>query len=331
MGRLTVGKVMYALYSKGFAKKATDLNKNDFKDAHTFKLTTKAKSADKVAFEGNVSDNSDVAKMADMKFTVPIDDSFSASIKTTSGGLVKNEKTGEQEEKGKETTATCEFKFDANLKLTAEVTDFKLPNVQESKKILGSAEYVTESFSVEAKVCKAKGASGAMAALAFDCPGLEVVRVGVQPAVDLNDKDPDINLNFGFAHEDKDYQLAATMGTCKLLRTEKALTGCSVRGWFKVSDSVSVAAEFDHVAKMKAGREAWETAKPTKEGNSFKFGVEYKINPSTTSKVKVTSAGAKPTFDVSLKTALEGKSNAVVCVKLEGDKPQFGLNYTLEA
>ena len=52
---------------------------------------------------------------------------------------------------------------------------------------------------------------------------------------------------------------------------------------------------------------------------------------STDLRTKVTSAGAKPTFDVSLKTALEGKSNAVVCVKLEGDKPQFGLNYTLEA
>merc|ERR1712107_774906 len=68
------------------------------------------------------------------------------------------------------------------------------------------------------------------------------------------------------------------------------------------------------------------------EGNTFKFGVEYKINPSTTSKVKVTQErGKTPFFDVSLKTALEGKSNAVVCVKLEDDKPQFGLNYRLEA
>jgi len=311
-------KVMYALYSKGFAKKATDLNKNDFKEENqTFKLTTKAKSADKVAFEGNVSDNAKKAdKIADMKFTVPVDDSFSASIKTTSG---------------KETIASCEFKFDANLKLTAEITDFKLPDVMGTKKMVGTAEYVTESFSVEAKACKGAGGSGAMAALAFDCPGLEVVRVGVQPALVLNDKN--MNLNLGFAHEDKDYQLAATMGTCNLIQGEKALTGCSVRGWFKVSDSVSVAAEFDHVAKMKAGREVWDKAGNAgdDEGNTFKFGVEYKINPSTTSKVKVTSSGAEPAFDVSLKTALEGKSNAVVCVKLQNDKPQFGLNYTLEA
>merc|ERR1712070_272203 len=74
---------MYTVFSKGFAKKATDLNKRDFLDKYSQKITAKSSNA-LTTFELEASDtpDRDTKEYNDAKLTVgvPVDDMFTVSL-----------------------------------------------------------------------------------------------------------------------------------------------------------------------------------------------------------------------------------------------------------
>jgi hypothetical protein len=322
---------MYALYSKGFGKKAQDLNKKEFADGKsTYKLVTKATTADKTAFESNINDDkASGAGKGDVKFTIPVDGNFKVGVKAYDN---------------KDTEVDAEFKFDENLLLRSTVKNLDPTFKDASMKITAGGDYVTKDLSVETAVSlwdKAGNApKGASVALATNCPGLDWLRVGCQTGVNF-DKSADLNMNLACCHSTKDYELAAQVGVGNILSGHK-LTGGSLRGWFKASDTLQFAAEVDHVAQCEFGKDMY--AKATTDGDKLgsgkiQLGTQWTINGSTTAKAKLTAdrpgganSATKPlVVDLAVVTALEGKSSATFSTKFTKGVPAFGLVYTLEA
>jgi len=341
---------MYALYSKSFTKKAVDLNKKEFDDGSKMahKLTMKTKTSDKVEFESNVSDKPD----GDVKFTVPIDSSFKVGLKATAT---------------KDSEMDTEFKLDSNTTIKATL---KNGSGMDTAVLTGGVDYATEAFSVEGSfgiydgACVAKcnkdlkvdtvtlgtmGNTGASAAFAFDCPGAECVKVGLQPGFSLfetykkegdknvKDKiDAVLNLNYSAALEAKDYQIAVTGGFANLNKTA-TFAGVGLKGWFKYSDSLQCAVEADMAGAAKMQKSMYQKAGKGDGSTSLKLGLDYKLADKTNFKGKLTmvkaadakSAGA-PVVDLALKTALEGKSTATTFVNFGGDKPKFGFTVTID-
>jgi len=340
---------MYALYSKSFTKKAVDLNKKEFDDgsAMQHKLTMKTKTSDKVEFESNVSDKPD----GDVKFTVPIDSSFKVGLKATAT---------------KDTEMDTEFKMDSNTTIKATL---KNGSSMGTAILTGGIDYVTEAFSVETSFgvldgpCLAKcsktlgvkdvkfgtmGNTGASAAFAFDCPGAEFIKVGLQPGlcmVDKYKKEGDsnvadgmavaLNINYSAALEAKDYQLAVTGGFADV-NTSAVFAGVGLKGWFKYSDVLQCAVEADMGGAKKMGKSMYSVADKGDRKTTIKLGLDYKVADKTNFKGKLTmskAAEGKPTapvVDIALKTALEGKSTATTFVNFGGEKPKFGFTVTIE-
>merc|ERR1711959_570417 len=297
------GEKMYALFSKGFGKKAQDLNKKEFYDAKTkLKLITKATTADKTTFEGNVAQEGS----NDVKFTVPVDANLKIGVKAVDNHDVEID---------------GEFKFDDNLTLRSTVKNLDPTFKDESMRITLGSDYVTESFSVETAACvydtqggKAnatalgllkcgnEGKTGGSVAVAGACPGLDFLRVGFQGGLNFADKngsaEPNINANFACGHSAADYDLVATMGFGNLMSSdEPQFAGGSLRGWFRASSSLQFGFEVDHVAKCIMQKDMYVKPKTGKGTDSTKFqlGTQYAINGSTTAKAKVSSeGGGKP-------------------------------------
>merc|ERR1711939_993653 len=331
MGSAARSSIMYALYSKGFGKKAQDLNKREFNGGKCdYQLITKATTADKTAFESNV-DNGGADKF--VKFTVPVDSSFKVGVKAFGD---------------KKTEVDADFKFDDNLTLRSNVTEAF--SVEAALTLMNKGAYLHNGTT--------KGDTGASVAVAANCPGLDWLRVGFQGGFAMRaDAGVGINTNVAFAHVTKEYELAAQLSAADLTSGGLNFAGASIRGWFNASDKLKIAAEIDAVGTTcTLGRDMFAT--PSDEATvraatpgeakakddavkklglgsqKIQIGSEYGLNGSTTLKGKVTTTSAldKVGVDVAVITKLDGKSSATFTLQNKGgDQTKFGFAYTLEA
>merc|ERR1711977_648906 len=251
MGDAHHQSIMYALFSKGFGKKAQDLNKKEFDDGKTrqeggtgAKFITKATTADKTAFESNVTAKGE----ADVKFTVPVDSNFKVGVKAY---------------QNKDTEVDVDFKFDDNLTLKSTVKNLDPTLSDKTMKITAGADYVTEAFSVESSftLCDegaffSQGKTGGAVAFATSCPGMDWLRVGVQAGFAQQSEGVGINTNVAFAHATKEYELAAQLSVGDLLNKHQ-LAGGSLRGWFNASNAMQIAAEVDVNGGIVLARDMW--------------------------------------------------------------------------
>jgi len=325
---------MYQLYSKSYCKAAVDLNKKDFKDKHKHKVTAKGK-CNGMSVEANASDAPDkktnAFNDADVKFSIPVDDAMSMSLKT------KATKDSEIEVSYKATDA-------ADISCTIENPDTTLATT----KIKGSLTYLDPLFSVESaftvfdgeargKVADtgnkfATGTHGASFAVAFDCPAVPDVKVGVQPAFGLDASGYIFNMPFLLAGGTKDLSMAMK-GGITLKDGKPTLCGGSVATHFKIMDGLSCAVECDNTTFAFDKYDIYKPVKPAeaKDQFAFKTGLEYKMTKSTTVKGKATYDGSKISWDGALKTALDGKSSVAVGVSLkESAAPQVAFTFNLE-
>jgi hypothetical protein len=297
---------MYALYSKSFAKKAVDLNKKEFfdeKQAGT-KITAKGK-AGGVEYEAN----SDQAK-GDCKVTMPVDDKCSVSVKVESSN-------------NSEVEAKLAVADGMDLTLIAKNPDLSKAG---DLNLSGKFNYVTSAYSVESEFNLLNGGfkPGASAGITMDCPGLDGVVLGLKPGFTPGNTGVACPIALGYAGSGFDL---AFVGGAALVDNKPALTGASFRGIFKVNGSTSLAFEVDH-ALYKMGKAGHDDFKKCDASNSMKLGLDYKISGSTSMKAKATFGGAAPAYDLSFKTALDGKSNLVFAS--QGLKTH-SMTYTLEA
>merc|ERR1711935_353220 len=324
---------MYALYSKSFAKGATDLNKNDFHAGHNFKVSSKGSASSGASFEVAASDKpNDKANNAldDASITVkiPVDKAFSVSLKTTAG---------------KDTEVTTEMKATdaATLSLVAKNFDVAAKDLV----LTGSVNYVDPAFSMEGKFglfdgpkCYkddatkfnyGTGTLGASGAFAFECPFAEGVSVGLQPAIGFGkDKSALFNMPFAIGGGGKDFQLAFTGGFV-LDGGKPTPSSGGIKGLYDVSSDLKVGFEVEHMYYNVDAKAVYKEA-AKKDSFDVKIGAEYKVSDKTTIKGKGTFKDGKITFDSVFKTALDGKKTLAVGTKFSEGKPSVGLTFNLE-
>jgi hypothetical protein len=302
---------MYALASKGFGKKAVDLNKKDFYDASaSTKYTAKGKTSTGVEWEANQSSGVD-KKGADknsqtMKVTIPVDGKIKVACELD--GVAKS-------------TLTVNVDLGSGLDWEGA---FSNPDINDLKGALGGLEnklnYKTADFSVEGafKVDPA-GGMGAAAAIAMDMPGLDGFKVALKPAMTTGaDASKTVDVMLGY--DAKDFSIAALGGYASA--GEKAAKNVSLRAFFKASGDLNLAAEYDSTG-FKGGKPGYGKVE-FKDSTAFKIGAEYKINSSTTAKYKF-DAGNK-TGQYCIKCALDSGN-----VILSNSGSDWGMVYTLEA
>jgi len=331
---------MYQVYSKAFAKSAGDLNKKDFADKYKHKITAKGKH-DGISVEANLSDEPKMTKTkpatvegyesADVKVDVPVDDMFKVSLKATAGNKA-------------EVTTELKVNDNATLELTCvnPATDLKTTEIK------GKLTYLDPMFSVEgtfglfdgparAKITDEKankfatGTHGAAFAVAFDCPGVDGVTVGVHPAFALGtDGAPYINMPCAVGGGNKDFALAVN-GGFKYAGGNLTPTGGGIATYFKVSDPLAFAVEVD---KSSFSFDKFDKYKPAKEEEKFEFkaGGEYKLSDKTSLKLRATYNQKDPVvWDAALKSALDGKTTIACGVKCKATgAPQVAFTYNLE-
>lgn len=312
---------MFALYSKAFAKSAVDLNKKEFRDGKDAsgvgKLTAKASSGG-VDYEVNLKN---VADDADFKVTIPVDEKFKASIKTTAKGDTELEF-----EVGLADGMKC------TLTSSNPTLDKKCPNTNVK------VEYLDPAFSVESTIAVAgknglnKKDMGFSAAIATACPGLEGVTIGFAPAIGLSKAKPNVNMPFAIGTGDK-AKAAAFTAAVAAGGDLASLTpvACGLKGFFKVDDKTSVAAEIDYALHKLDGKVGWKPIEVGASSSCFKAGVEFKASKAVTIKGKGTYEKHSFALDLAAKMALEGKSSFTIGASMSGDAPKVGFAYNLEA
>lgn len=316
--------------------------KKEFKDKDfDGKVTTKATAGDGTTFEANFSDKNNgkegqppVYNDADFTVTLPIDDSF--KLKTTAKA-------------NRDVSLNVDVKVDANCSC-----NFTLENPDISDKIPGDVlfggTYATPDFSVELEGQLCKGgdfkAMGAAVGLAAPVPGVDGLCLGLKPTlttIEAGETEGSVrtNLSANLAYEQKDYHVGVnsffTNTAAAVDKKPKVgdfkFGGAEATIWAKVRDDLQLAAKYTVNSEATAGRPAWGPAKllPALE-SSFAIGTQYSLSKSQTAKTKVTLSKSfeKITCDFALKTALEGKSNLVLSMQLDGAKPKFGMVYNLE-
>lgn len=322
---------MYALYSKSFAKGATDLNKNDFYDGFNFKVASKGSTDSGVSFEVAASDkpNEKAANALDdasVTVKIPVDKAFSVSLKTTAG---------------KDTEVTTELKATdaATLSLVAKNFDVAAKDLV----LTGSLNYVDPLFSMEGKFglfdgpkcyktdefSAATGTLGASGAFAFECPFAEGVSIGLQPAIGYGkEKKTLFNMPFAIGGGGKDFQLAFTGGFV-LDGGKPTPSSGGLKGLYNVSSDMKVGFEVEHMFYKVDAKAVYKEAEK-KDNFEVKIGAEYKVSDKTTVKGKGTFKDGKITFDSVIKTALDGKKTFSAGAKFSEGKPSVGLTFNLE-
>lgn len=301
---------MYALASKGFGKKAVDLNKKDFYDGKTGgqKFTAKGKTSTGVEWEANTHQGEKETKT--VKVTIPVDSKCKLA---------------------------CEIKDKAATELTASIDlgsgmdlELKVPNPDltalAGTDMNATFNYKTADFSVESafKVYNGgfdlvKGGFGGCAAVAFDCPGLDGFKLALKPSITLGETKTIVG-DVMFGYDAKDYSFAVVGAHASF--NGKAANNYSLRGFFKATSSTNVAFEVDNVGFKAAKAGYGAVQEDPKGGFAMKIGADYKINSSTTAKVKF--SGSTPEFAV--KCALDNGN-----VVFANSGANFGMVYTLEA
>lgn len=338
---------MYALYSKSFAKGAVDLNKRDFYDGFSKKLTSKGK-VDGVEFEVNISDKPNAKAQnalddADATVTVPVDDSFSVAFKAKACKAQPD--------------VTVTGKLKVSDALSAEISAKNFDTDFAKTEVSGAFTYLDPAFSVEGKFGAfdgpkgfnnpdkkynmASGTLGLSAAIAMDCPFAEGVTVGVQPSFGYGSyKKEDsssanalvFNMPFAVGGGNKDFQLAFVGGLAMNPGAKPAISSGGLKGLYNINSDLQVAFEVDQ-QYYKMERELYKAGKVLEEFN-FKVGTQYKVSDSVTAKAKYTLNGeSKSIVDVAATQKFSGKCSATLSCKFDAaeDKPSIGLTYNLEA
>jgi len=348
----------YTPYSKAFAKKAVDLNKNDFKGDDKYKMMAKGKMASGISFAAEGSDKASDGKYTDAKIeiTMPVDDKFKVTLETTAG---------------QKTTVTADMAVmsGASLKLIASDPDLSNPTAMGLK---GEFNYAEPSFSCETKFCLwdgpavgkiAKndkgvasspffhtGSHGVQAGFAFDLPGMDKVTLGLMPGIGFNNKGAigfQMPVSVGWAGKDMSLAfvtgglLASYKATDKdgkeSMKTKPDLACAGIKGHFKLSDDLLFAFEADQTFYKLDQKALWTTknADAKKESQVFKAGLQYSASKDTTYKMKGTfDKKAGLDLDFSVKTALAGKNSVLATCKVPYAKdaaPSVGIQYNLEA
>jgi len=336
-------QTMYPLYSKAFAKKGVDLNKNDFKGAEKYKVKASGKSASGIKFEAEASDKCDGGKYNDAKIeiTMPVDDKFKVSLETTASQATT-------------VTTECAVMDGATLKLIASNPDIGNLNAMGVK---GEFTYLDPAFSVETKFsvwdgpAQAKkgadaaffhtGTHGVQAGFAFDVPGLDKVTLGLCPGIGFDGKGAiGVQMPVSVGWASKDMSLAFVTGGLLAKDGDKSvpdLACAGLKGHFKLSDDLLFGFEADQTFYKLDAKALWATknAASKKESQVFKAGLQYSASKDTTYKMKGTfDRKAGLDLDFSVKTALAGKNSVVAMCKMPYDAkaaPSVGIQYNLEA
>jgi len=348
----------YTPYSKAFAKKGVDLNKNDFKGDDKFKVKAKGKMASGISFECEASDKASDGKYTDAKIEIamPVDDKFKVTLETTAA---------------QKTTVHADMAVmsGGNLKLTAANPDIGNPTAMGLK---GEFNYAEPSFSVETKfslwdgpavgkIAKNDkgvasspffhtGSHGVQAGFAFDMPGMDKVTLGLMPGIGFSSKGAiGFQMPVSVGWSGKDMSLAFVTGG--LLASSKSkdkdgndvtrmspdLACAGIKGHFKLSEDMLFGFEADQTFYKLDQKALWTTknADAKKESQVFKAGLQYSASKDTTYKMKGTfDRKAGLDLDFSVKTALAGKNSVLATCKVPYAKdaaPAVGIQYNLEA
>jgi len=309
---------MYALYSKSFAKNAVDLNKKEFvKDE--YKCTAKS-SGGGVKYEVEATKNGDKGK-AKVTCEIPVDAGMKVKLETDCCGAT-------------DVTADIDLADGMDMSLCC-----KKPTMTGMDSLSAELTYKDPAFSVESKFGLFQGSAmkgdkykyndgnhGFSAAFAMDCPGLDGITLGLNPAIGFIDDKTQIALPFALGGGDKAKSFAVTGALFH--GNGKGIANMGLRGFFKVSDPLAVAFE---VERSDFKVDGWKKIKAVdKAGTTFKVGAEYKASSDLTLKAKGTFAGGKPTMDFAAKHAMGGKNSATFSMQV-ADKTKVGFSYSLEA
>jgi hypothetical protein len=309
---------MYALYSKSFAKNAVDLNKKEFvKDE--YKCTAKS-SGGGVKYELEATKNGDAGK-AKVTCEVPVDAGMKVKLETNCCG---------------ETDVTADIDLADGMDMSLCCSK---PSMTGMDSLSAELTYKDPAFSMEGKFGLFQGSAmgdkykyndgkhGFSAAFAMDCPGLDGITLGVNPAIGFIGDKTQLALPFALGGGDKAKSFAVTGALFH--GNEKGIANMGLRGFFKVSDPLAVAFE---VERSDFKVDGWKPVKAlgSKAGTTFKVGAEYKASSDLTLKAKGTFTGGKPTMDFAAKHAMGGKNSATFSMQV-ADKTKVGFTYNLEA
>merc|ERR1711998_818992 len=132
--RISTAGIMFALYSKAFAKKAVDLNKKDFKDKdNEVKVVAKSTTACGVEYEGTVATTSaddKTKQVGEMTVKLPVDSKCNVKLGANKDGAGSVE-------------AEVQASDAAKVTLTYEKDG--------GNSVSGGLEYLDKQFSVETK------------------------------------------------------------------------------------------------------------------------------------------------------------------------------------
>lgn len=312
---------MYALYSKSFAKNAVDLNKKEFhKDE--YKVTAKS-SGGGVKYELEATKNKDKG-CAKVTCEVPVDAGMKVKLETDCCGS---------------TDVTANIDLADGMDMVVKASKPSLSgNIMEA--LTAELNYKDPAFSMEGKFGLFQGSAmgdkykyndgkhGFSAAFAMDCPGLEGITLGVNPAIGFVGDKTQLALPFALGGGDKAKSFAVTGAVFH--GNNKGLANMGLRGFFKVSDPLAVAFEVERV-DYKLGKDLWAPIKKGDGATTFKVGAEYKASSDLTLKAKGTyAAGSCKTIDFGAKHSMGGKNSCTMTMQV-GKETKVGFNYSLEA
>merc|ERR1711871_69706 len=314
---------MYALYSKSFAKNAVDLNKKEFvKDEN--KLTAKS-SGGGVKYELEATKNGDKGK-AKVTCEIPVDAGMKVKVETNCCG---------------ESDVTVDIDLADGMEMSLCGSN---PSMSGMDSLSAELTYKDPAFSMEGKFGLFQGSAmggdkykyndgkhGFSTAFAMDCPGLDGVTLGVNPAIGFIGDKTQLALPFPLGGGDKAKSFAVTGALFHGNGKGVAVANMGLRGYFKVSDPLAVAFEVERSDFKLDDKALWSEIKPNpKAGTTFKVGTEYKASSDLTLKAKGTFTGGKPTMDFAAKHAMGGKNSATFSMQV-ADKTKVGFSYNLEA
>lgn len=315
--------IMFALYSKAFAKKAVDLNKKDFKDKDSdVKVVAKAKTACGVEYEGTVANKgTKVGKKDKGEFTVklPVDSKANVTIGANKDGAGSAEVevqasdaakvTMKYEKVGTDSAVSGGFEF-VDKQFSVE-TKFKLTDTKEAK--AKTLKDPADPESVVTETYKPTGTNGVSVGFAAPIPGVDGAVLGLNPSYGYlfgakNDKgvyaapQSFIACPLSVGYSTKEFQLAMSANTVYAPLTaqdpdsyqlgdksQALLAGWGAKGMFKVSDAINVAFEADQT-NFALGKDSFAAFQYGKKDDEDKFSIKGQTSVKLGAEYKVCAA-----------------------------------------
>lgn len=325
---------MYALFSKGFGKKAADMNKKEFLDTKPGadrKVTVKGSTSTGVGYEFNT--NPSDSRYSDVSVSLPVDPKCSITVKNESSVS----KEGAQEFANEVEAA---INVASGMDLTLNFENLNIDHTQTTVK--ADFNYQTEAFSLEIKsnINDPKASNrGFSAAFATDIPveAAAGFKAGIQVGKDF---DKVMNFLAGVSYDAKDFSLAVkgAVGARNNVKDEGlTLLNPTLLGLYKINASSSIAFEIVN-QQSKAPKDAWgaHAQEQDKDGNpvagkngmKITVGGDYKLNDTHKLKYKYTTGN---TADLAITSNLGGGASLSSQLSLGGKGTAYGFVYTLDA